>query len=203
MSSSSLAGLDMFNFSSYWRTIKNRISELQTLGFKISTYQQKLGVAHSNLIKKGRKDLANLLQDEINKVNDDLQKWWKVKGYIDKYLPEWIKADQPEAKVVNNLSVLPIAMGAAAIAALAYVVNTGMALVQDYAYKSKLTEAVIEQKMTSGQAAEILSVPPSEGAIAKVLSSVGTGLGVGIPVLALLAAGLYFTLGPGAALLRR
>lgn len=197
MPGSTLAGLDMFNFSSYWQTVKNKLNELQELGYQISLHQQKLGVAYSSLKSKGRDDLAAQLQDEIAKVQDDMDKWWKVKGYIDKYLPEWMKADQPEAKVVNSLSILPIILGASAIAALAYVVNTGMALLQDYAYKSKLTAAIIEGKMTSGQAAEVLSVPRERGVLEEVVSKVGTGLGFGVPVALLVGGGLYLAFTTG------
>lgn len=197
MPGSTLAGLDMFNFSSYWQTVKNKINELQGLGYQISLHQQKLGVAYSNLKAKGRDDLAAQLQDEIAKTQDDLNKWWKVKGYIDKYLPEWMKADQPEAKVVNSLSVLPIILGAAAIAALAYVVNTGMALLQDYSFKSQLTAAIIEGKMTSGQAAEVLSVPREKGVLEEVVGKVGTGLGFGLPVALLVGGGLYLVFTTG------
>lgn len=192
---SSLAGLDMFNFNSYWTTIKNKIGELQALGPVISAHQQKLGIAYSSLMSQGKQDIAEQLKDEIAKVQDDLDKWWRVKGYIDKYLPEWMKADQPGAAVVNNLSVLPVVLGVAAIAALAYCVNVGMALLQDYAMKSKLTAAVIEQKLTSGQAAEILSVPrPSnaiEETIARTAEAVGSGIGFGIPTALLVGGGLY------------
>ena len=194
---SALAGLDMFNFSSYWNTIKNRIAELQGLGYQISIHQQKLGVAYTSLKNRGLDSIADQLQDEIAKVQDDLDKWWKVKGYIDKYLPEWAKADQPGATIVNGLSILPIVMGAAAIAGLAYVVNVGMALMQDYAFKSKLTAAVIEQKMTSGQAAEILSVPREKGVFEEAVKAVSTSVGFGIPTALLIGGGLYLLLTTG------
>lgn len=192
---SSLAGLDMFNFSSYWGAIKHKIADLQALGPVISTHQQKLGVARYNLLQRGRADLAAQLDDEIKKVQDDLNKWWRVKGYIDKYLPEWVKADQPSGAVVNNLSVLPIVMGVAAIAALAYCVNVGMALLQDYALKRSLTTDVIEKKLTSGEAADILSVPKQSSVVAETISktveAVGSGIGFGIPTALLVGGGLY------------
>lgn len=199
---SSLAGLDMFNFSSYWNTIKNKIGELQALGPVISTHQQKLGVARYNLIQRGKPELASLLDDEIKKVQDDLNKWWRVKGYIDKYLPEWVKADQPSGAVVNNLSVLPIVLGVASIAALAYCVNVGMALLQDYALKRSLTTDVIEKKITSGQAADILSVPRESSVVAetiqKTVEAVGSGIGFGIPTALLVGGGLYALYATGA-----
>lgn len=192
---SSLAGLDMFNFSSYWNAIKNKIADLQALGPVISVHQQKLGVARYNLIQRGLPHLAELLDDEIKKVQDDLDKWWRVKGYIDKYLPEWAKADQPSGGVVNNLSVLPVVLGVASIAALAYCVNVGMALLQDYALKRSLTTDVIEKKITSGQAAEILSVPRESSivseTISKTVEAVGSGIGFGIPTALLVGGGLY------------
>lgn len=194
MPGSSLAGLDMFNFNSYWSVLKNKINELRALGPVISIHQQKLGVAKSILMARNDRN-KYALDDEIKKVQDDLDKWWRVKGYIDKYLPEWVKADQPGAAVVNSLSVLPVVMGVAAIAALAYCVNVGMALLQDYALKQSLTADVIAQKITSGQAAEILSVPrPSsaiEETIQRTVESVGAGIGFGIPTALLVGGGLY------------
>lgn len=236
---SSLAGLDMFNFSSYWGVLKNKIADIQALGPVISAHQQKLGVARYNLLQRGRADLAALLDDEIKKVQDDLNKWWRVKGYIDKYLPEWMKAASvPSTPVVNTMSpqvaptkavaasyqeptmvdnvtgwvgswfggssvnglngvgALPIVLGVAAIAALAYCVNVGMALLQDYALKRSLTTDVIEKKITSGQAADILSVPRQSSVVAETISktveAVGSGIGFGIPTALLVGGGLYF-----------
>lgn len=189
--------MDMFNMKSYWDTIKGKIAELQQLGYQISLHQQKLGVAKYNLEAKGRKDIADLLADEIVKVQDDLNKWWKVKGYIDTYLPQWMTIDQGAKAPTSGVGAVPLVLGAAAIAALAYVVNVGMALMQDYAFKSKLTAAVIEGKMTSGQAAEVLSVPREKGVLEEVVSKVGTGLGFGIPAVLMIGAGLYLMLGTG------
>jgi hypothetical protein len=240
MPGSSLAGLDMFNFSSYWNVLKGKIADIQALGPVISAHQQKLGVARYNLIQRGKPELAALLDDEIKKVQDDLNKWWKVKGYIDKYLPEWMKAaSAPSAPVVNTMSpvvsrvsqptvyspptmvdnvtgwvgswfggsglsgvgALPIVLGVAAIAALAYCVNVGMALLQDYALKRSLTTDVIEKKITSGQAAEILSVPRESSivseTISKTVEAVGSGIGFGIPTALLVGGGLYILYSTG------
>lgn len=190
--------MDMFNVRSYWSAIKNKIKELQGLGYQISLHQQKLGVAKYNLEQRGLKDLASQLDDEIKKVKDDLDKWWKVKGYIDKYLPQWMAIDG-DAKIgpTSGVGVVPIVLAGMALTALAYVVNTGMALLQDYAFKSKLTSAIIEGKMTSGQAAEVLSVPKEKGVLETVVGKVGLGLGFGIPAVLMIGAGLYLMLGTG------
>lgn len=199
---------DIFQVKKYWAAIKSNIASLQNLGQEISAYQQKIGKAYSFLVSQGRQDLADQLRPEAAKADDDMRKWWTVKGYIDKYAPEWAKAEQSGAQVgdsgVAGLGIAPLLIIApVAAGALAYVVTTGMALLQDYAFKSKLSDAVIAQKMTSGQAADILSVPPIESAINKVIGNVGSGLGIGLPIIALLAAGVFFTLGPGAVFLRR
>ena len=190
--------MDMFNMRSYWNALKGKIAELQGLGLKISQYQQKLGVAHSRLMERGRKDLADQLTDELAKVQDDLTKWWKVKGYIDSYLPEWVKLDQGAvAAPTSGVGAVPFVLAGMALIALAYCVNVGMALLQDYAFKSQLTTAVIEQKMTAGQAAEILSVPKSEGIFEKVIGTVGIGVGIGIPTVLLVGGGIYLLLTTG------
>ena len=86
-------------------------------------------------------------------------------------------------------------MAAGGIAALAYVVTTGMALYQDYVVKKDLTVAVIEGKMTSGQAADIMVASrPPESAFGNIFTGIGTNVGTilalgGIGYLAL----MYFT----------
>ena len=196
----------------------------------------KLGITVTNLRAKGRTDLVALLDTEIAKVNDDITRAWKVKGYVDTYAPQWLMAagaaaqgpvissvaNIPNAPVRSTtpvpsytpptaieevagwfgslfsgggvsgiperqgLGVLPIVLSAAALAALAYCVTTGMALYQDYVTKKDLTQAVIEGKMSSGQAADIIvaSRPPEGGG---VLHQIGVGVGTNIGTIAILA----------------
>lgn len=180
---------------SYWKSIKGRINDIIATGPKISAYQQRIAVAQQTLLKRGDTAGAAALDDELTKINDDLQKWWKVKGYIDSYLPEWVKLDQNTA--VSGLGFVPVVLGVFAIGALAYCVNVGMALVQDYEFKSQLTQAVIDQKLSTGQMRDIISVPKEEGVFDKVVSTVGLGVGIGIPTVLLVGGGLYllFTTG--------
>jgi hypothetical protein len=193
--SGSLDGI--FDYTGYWNALKNKIAELQGLGFHISTYQQRLGVAHTRLKARGRPDLAEVLEDEIKKAQNDLDKWWKVKGYIDKYLPEWMMIDKGASVAPSGLSMVPLAISVAAIGGLTYVVTTGLALLQDYSFKKHLTEAVIEGKVSSGQAAEILSVPREKGVLERVTENVGTTVGIGLPVLLLIGGGIYVALTTG------
>lgn len=180
----------------YWQTIKNKINEILATGLKISTYQQRIAVAQQTLLKRGDTRGADALNDELAKINDDLQKWWKVKGYINTYLSSWMKLDENIAQDAR-IGFVPIVLSALAIAALAYVVNVGMALVQDYAYKSQLTQAVIDQKLSTGQMVDIISVPRSEGVVEKVISTVGIVAGVGIPTVLLIGGGLYLLFATG------
>lgn len=174
---------DIFSIKRYWNAIKSKINELQQLGFHISIYQQRLGVAYTNLMNRGMVKEANLLREENAKVQNDLDKWWRVKGYLDKYLPEWLKIDNASPIGPSGVGAVPLVLAGASVAALAYVVHTGMALLQDYSFKKHLTSQVIEGKMTSGQASEILSVAKTDtGGIISAVSSIGTGLGVGIPI---------------------
>jgi hypothetical protein len=72
-----------------------------------------------------------------------------------------------------------------------------MALVQDYAYKSQLTQAVIDQKLSTGQMADLLSIPKSEGIFEKVVSTVGVSAAFGIPTALLVGGGLYLLFSTG------
>lgn len=182
----------------YWQSIKNRIKEIVDTGYKISLYQQKISVAHYNLKQRGDEVGARTLEDELRKIDDDLKKWWKVKGYIDTYLPQWVKLDQNEMIARGSgVSAVPFVLAGMALTALAYVVNVGMALVQDYAYKSQLTQAVIDRKIASGEVRDLLSIPKEENVFEKTMQKVGTGLGVGVPVALLIAGGAYLLFATG------
>lgn len=234
-----LSGIENFNISMYWNSVKDRIEDLRALPTWCTNHAMKLGITVTNLRAKGRTDLVNLLDTEIQKVNDDIKRAWKVKGYVDTYAPQWLMASQAAAAgpVITSvtsapapvvrattpnpqytppsaieevtgwfgslfsgggvsgipqregLGVLPIVLSAAALAALAYCVTTGMALYQDYVTKKDLTQAVIEGKMTSGQAADIIVASrPSEGG--GVLQQIGVGVGTNI--------GTYLVLGGAA-----
>lgn len=191
--SNSLDGvMDMFSMRSYWNALKGKIAEIQQLGFKISTYQQRIAVAQQTLLKRGDVQRAGFLDDELRKIQDDLDKWWKVKGYIDTYLSQWVKLDEGAAGgPTSGVGVVPFVLAGMALVALAYCVNVGMALLQDYAYKSQLTQAVIDQKLSSGQMKDILSVPKEEGVFEKVVGTVGVGIGIGVPTVLLVGGGLY------------
>ncbi|MEM4360095.1 MAG: hypothetical protein QXT45_06165 [Candidatus Bilamarchaeaceae archaeon] len=230
----SLSGIESLNFSMYWNAIKDKIQDLYNVGYKISLYQQKLGTTIYNLKQKGDLQRVELLQDEVRKVNDDLQKYWKVKGYLDKYLPEWMKASQPgtavSSSVTSNasevksivevkpkqeyqlyqpktfteevtgwvkswfgLGQLPmIVLGAASLAALAYVVNTGMALVQDYMFKVKVLDAVEQKILTPEQGADVIKsgqAPP--GVLERVVTGIGTNVGTIALIGVILFVGFY------------
>lgn len=181
----------------YWTVVKGKIKELQGLGYEISLHQQHLGVAKSILMARNDKN-KYALDDEIRKTQDDLDKWWKVKGYIDNYLPQWMQLDN-NATIVQptGVGVVPFVLAGAALVALSYTVTTGMALLQDYALKRSLTADVIAQKITSGQAADILSVPRSEGILEKVVSQAGMGIGIGLPMALLVGGGIYLLMTTG------
>lgn len=197
--SANLDGLGMPDLKAYWETVKANIANFKNLGFQISTHQQKLGVVKGILVARNDKN-QNIMDDEITKTQDDLDKYWRVQGYIDKYLPEWAKLDDPNGTVTpppSAVGFIPLILGVAAIAALAYCVTVGMSLVQEYAFKSQLTTDVIEGKITSGQAAEVLSVPGKENVFEEAIQKVSLGVGFGIPTALLVGGGLYlmFTTG--------
>jgi len=83
-------GIESLNFAAYWKSIKDKIEDLRNLPTWVTNHAMKLGVTYSNLKKEGNYAAANAMDLEIKKVNDDIVKAWKVKGFIDKYLPEWM-----------------------------------------------------------------------------------------------------------------
>jgi hypothetical protein len=188
----------------YWQVVKKNIANIRATGPKITQYWARISNAQQILMARGETQHAAALDDELKKIADDLQKWAKVDQYINDYLPQWAGLDDPSqvptapsSGVSGGLGFVPLILGAVAIGALAYVVNTGMALVQDYAFKSNLTADVIAGKITSGQYRDIVSVPKEEGVFEKVVSTVGVSAAFGIPTALVIGGGLYllFTTG--------
>lgn len=188
----SLSGLSGTDFWSYWNAIKNQIGDMQTVGLKIVGEATRLGTAVQNLKARGRQDLIDILQPKIQQINDDLAKYWKVKGYLDKYLPEWMKAAQ-SGSVSTNLSALPIVLGVASIAALAYVVTQGMALIQKYQTSKSIINMVGAGTLTAEQGKTLQEADPGGGFFDKL----GLGLGVGIPAVLLIGGGIYLVMATG------
>lgn len=190
--------LDIFGMRSYWNALKGKINELRALPARITQHWARISNVQRILLARGDKN-ANLMGDELKKIADDMQKASKVNQYIDTYLPEWMKLDQgaTTAPIGVGFVQVPFVLAGMALVALSYCVNTGLALLQDYAYKSQLTEALIEKKITSGQMAEVLSVPREETIVDKVISNVGLGVGIGIPTVLLVGGGLYLAFQTG------
>jgi len=186
-------------FSQYWNVVKRNIKELYDTGPKITQYWSRISNAQQILVARGDQVHASQLDDEMKKIADDLQKWSKVKEYMDIWLPTFAKAEaenvQPAGQQLG--AVLLAVLGVAGMYALAYIVNNGMALKQEYAFKAQLTADVIAGKLTTGQMTDILSVPKKEDILEKTLDKVGLGIGVGIPTALLVGGGLYllFTTG--------
>lgn len=190
--------LDIFGMRSYWNALKGKITDLQNLGARISQHWQKISLAQQKLLARGDTAKANIMGDELLKIADDMQKWSKVKSYIDTYLPQWMQLDEGVSTApTSGVGAVPFVLAGMALVALAYCVNTGLALLQDYAFKSQLTQAVIDQKISSGQMKDILSVPREEGALEKIVSSVGVGAAIGIPTVLIVGGGLYLAMQMG------
>jgi len=98
-------GIESLNFSAYWKSIKDKIEDLRNLPTWATNHAMKLGVTYSNLKKEGRYAEANAMDLEIKKVNDDIAKAWKVKQYIDRYLPEWMSVASGAAN--NGAPIVP------------------------------------------------------------------------------------------------
>lgn len=102
---STIDGIESLNFSAYWKSIKDKIEDLRNLPTWATNHAMKLGVTYSNLKKAGNYAAANAMDTEIKKVNDDIAKAWKVKQYIDRYLPEWMSVANNAAN--NGAPIVP------------------------------------------------------------------------------------------------
>lgn len=98
-------GIETLNFSAYWQSIKDKIEDLRNMPTWVTNHAMKLGVAYSNFKKTGNHAAADAMNLEIKKVNDDIAKAWKVKGFIDRYLPEWMSVSSQAAN--NGAPIVP------------------------------------------------------------------------------------------------
>lgn len=194
--SSRLDGLGLPDIQAQWNVLKQKIAGFSQIGQQIINHKNKLENVKKILVARNDRN-QNIMDDDIAKTSTDLDTYWTIKGYIDDYLPQWAQLDDPNAVVVtpssgvSGMGIVPLILGAAAIAALAYCVTEGMRLYEEYQFKSQLTQDIIEKKITAGQAAEVLSAPTQEGVIAKTIESIGGGLGFGIPTALLVAGGAF------------
>jgi len=83
-------GIESLNFNAYWQAVKDKIADLRELPTWATQHAMKLGIVVSSLQKQGKTQAIEAMQMEIRKVNDDIAKAWKVRGYIDTYLPQWM-----------------------------------------------------------------------------------------------------------------
>jgi len=88
----SLNGIESLDFARYWNAVKGKLNDLKNLPTWTTNHAMKLGMVVSQLEKEGNYEAIKGMDLEIRKVNDDIAKAWKVKGYIDKYLPDWMAA---------------------------------------------------------------------------------------------------------------
>jgi hypothetical protein len=193
--------MDLFDFNSYWTALKQKISDLQGLGAKIMQHFQKISMAQQKLIARDGPNVpgVQVLADELNKISDDLQKWSTVKQYLDNWMPKFMEIEKAQ-NAEKGLGIIPaLILGVSGIAALAYCVNVGLALLQDYNFKMNLTQDVIDQKISSGQYKDIVSAdtPIGETIFEKVAGNIGMGVGIGIPTVLLVGGGLYLAMQTG------
>lgn len=189
--------MDVIDFDKYWNAFKYKIKDLYDLGPKITQYWARISNAQQILVSRGDTQRAALLDNEMKKIADDLQKWSRVKGYLDQWVPTFMSIEKQQ-NAEKGLGVIPaLILGVSGIFALTAIVNNGMALLQDYQFKSNLTAEMIAGKITSGQYRDIISVPKEEGVFEKVVSTVGVSAAFGIPTALVVAGGLYllFTTG--------
>lgn len=186
-----LDGLDFLDLKRYLKVIRENVHDLRRLPNMVTAHLMKLGTTVTNLEKKGRHDMVRLLRDEIAKANDDLRKAWETKEKIEKYSPEWAKAEgtnPTSIRQIFGLGGLPaVVIGAAAIAAAAWVVNHGMSLVQDYTVKERMAQHVIQKRLEAGDATVIMQATPSPSFIPTFDFGFGAG---GATVLTLGAVGV-------------
>lgn len=191
--SSSLSGLGLPDIQAQWNILKANIANFSQVGQRIIDHKNKLENVKKILVARNDPH-KDAMDDDLAKTSTDLDTYWTIKGYLDDYTPQWMQLDDPNVVAVaptSGVSIVPLILGAAAIAALAYCTSEGMRLYQEYQFKSQLTQDIIEKKITSGQAAEVLSTVTQPGVFTDIAKSIGGGLGFGIPTGLIVAGGAY------------
>lgn len=178
--SESLSGLEIFNFAGHWRVIKDNISQLRELPYKVTLRLQVLGKARANMLAKNMTAQVSSLQSDIDKANKDLQQAWKVREIIDKYMPEWVKGSR--GTVVSQLGALPIILGAAAIAGLAFVAVEGMKLLKEYQFEKSVIAQITAKGLSVDEATKLLESEKQKGLFSGLFGGMNPIAIVGIVV---------------------
>lgn len=188
---------DFFGFQEHWNVVREWAEQWNALGNLISEKQQKLGQLVYNLLhpKYGnpRPDVVQMLQSDIDKVNADMQQWWVVKGYIDKYLPEW-KQQASQGSGVSGLGLVPLVLGASAIAGLSFVAVQGLRIWKEYSVQSHVLDAVKSKEVSSDAGQVLMQAAEGVDGGGSLMNTVGAslfGLSGGVGLAAIGIVGLY------------
>lgn len=144
-------------FIRYWTSLKGKIKEILALGPTIKENERR----YKTILSKSKsKDVKAKAQDGIKRSQEQYTLWEKVKGKINKYLPSWQKAET-ESETVSGLGVIPIILGAVALAALAYVATYGLRLLKDASTERRIIADLEKGLITTAQAKELMPKPAS------------------------------------------
>lgn len=193
--SSSSESISLPDFSSYWRKIQTYLDTLYTHDKKILDIRQKAMDKYRNTVKTNPTQAA-VYKAIWDKTFDQMATWSKVKSYIDTYLPSWLNASKTTSTSAAGLGVIPLlVLGAASIAALAYVATYGIQMLKEYEIQSKVLTDVENKIISPAQAATILekTTPTSSTFGSAIGSSMGKPIGIiiGLGVLGAVAYFLY------------
>lgn len=181
-------------FTSAWTTLKVKLAEIRDLGTTIA----------ANMARYRRLAARSLSPTQHGQVQAGLGRtivqqstWQQLMAKINQYLPSWLSQERAvsiEGQAgLQGLGIVPVVLGAAALAALATVASVGLKLLKDvYTEKANLDrlEGMVKSgALTSAQALPAITklmAPPSGGLI-----NVG-GMTLGLPMLLLSGAAAWW-----------
>lgn len=194
---SSLSGIEALNFISHWKKIKVAMGDIRNwknVGFPITQRLTAYAKAREKYMELGRPQNVAVVDELIEKVKKDLDTYWEIQGMIDKYLPDWIKAEQ-EAEKGSGLgaAIAGIVVSVVAMAALAMVATQGLRVWDTYMKTSTAKKAMdhaVAKDLPASEAAAIIREATKQDP--GVLSTVGMGLGIGMLPIALVVGAFLF-----------
>jgi hypothetical protein len=184
-------------FTRYWNNLKNYINELRNLGSVIDKQRERWNYifAYANNDSDTKEAKAGLQRNAIQKST-----WQSIKDKIETYLPEWLAADakaQQDPASLSGLGFLPILIGVAALAALAYVATYGLQLLKDTKTEENVLKSLESRLISTHQAEVVLGVTKKQPTVSTPsLFNVSLGNDTSYLIIGVLAFGAYLYFRP-------
>jgi hypothetical protein len=152
---------DETSFWNAWTWIKSRINALRSLPAELTAKQHEVAIKAAAAGQAGDKKTQEALKASIMRLGVMARTADQVKATIDEWLPKWTQAEAGAGSVSGLGLPVALILGAAGIAAAAWVAYAGAGLLAQYTQEKSILADVEAGKLTMEQAAALIKATKS------------------------------------------